>query len=96
MSLFAREPRIEAALLERRDDVREWAVYADWLEANGSDGECTGSVIGAISSGRVRWTRPISAPVKIEGLAHHEGDAWFLVADADDPDVKAPLFRARL
>lgn len=36
MSLFAREPRIEAALLERRDDVREWAVYADWLEANGS------------------------------------------------------------
>jgi uncharacterized protein (TIGR02996 family) len=35
-SLFAREPRIEAALLQRRDDVREWAVYADWLEANGS------------------------------------------------------------
>lgn len=36
MSLFAREPRIEASLLERRDDAREWAVYADWLEANGS------------------------------------------------------------
>ncbi|MFT3712294.1 MAG: hypothetical protein QM817_32005 [Archangium sp.] len=36
MKLFTREPRIEAALLQRRDDVREWAVYADWLEANGS------------------------------------------------------------
>lgn len=36
MSLFARDPRIEAVLLERRDDVREWAVYADWLEATGS------------------------------------------------------------
>lgn len=36
MTLFTREPRIEASLLERRDDVREWAVYADWLEANGS------------------------------------------------------------
>jgi uncharacterized protein (TIGR02996 family) len=36
MSLFAREPAIEARLLDHRDDVREWAVYADWLEANGS------------------------------------------------------------
>ena len=26
---------LEAALLHHRDDVKRWAVYADWLEASG-------------------------------------------------------------
>jgi hypothetical protein len=34
--------------------------------------------------------------VKIEGLARKSADRWLLVADADDPSVKAPLFAARL
>jgi hypothetical protein len=60
------------------------------------DGDCTGSVVGALDGTRVAWARPVSEVVKIEGLTHHSADAWLLVADADDPAVKAPLFRARL
>ncbi|MFT3710001.1 MAG: hypothetical protein QM817_20405 [Archangium sp.] len=59
------------------------------------DGECTGSVVGALDGTRVLWTRPVSEVVKVEGLTHHSGDQWFLVCDADDPHVKAPLFTAR-
>lgn len=60
------------------------------------DGECTGSVVGELDGPRVKWSRPIDRVVKIEGLAHAAGDRWLLVADADDPTVKAPLFAARL
>jgi len=60
------------------------------------DGECTGSVVGELDGPRVKWSRPIDRVVKIEGLAHEAGDRWLLVADADDPTVKAPLFAAKL
>lgn len=62
------------------------------------DGECAGSVIGAFEPGttRVAWTRPISEVVKIEGLAWHRDADWYLVADADDPTVRAPLFRTKI
>lgn len=64
------------------------------------DGECTGSVIGAFEfvdgQPRVAWTRKLDQVVKIEGLAWHRDDQFLLVADADDPTIQAPLFRARL
>jgi len=59
------------------------------------DGACTGSVVGAIgASGAVAWSVPVSPVVKLEGLAHVDGDSFLFVADADDPTIKAPLFRA--
>jgi hypothetical protein len=60
------------------------------------DGECTGSVVGALEGAHVKWTQALTPIVKIEGLAHLEGDRWLMVADADDPTVKAPLFTVPL
>lgn len=59
------------------------------------DGQCTGSVVGALDGAKVAWVTPLSPVVKIEGLSRLEGDRWVLVADADDPTVKAPLFTVR-
>jgi hypothetical protein len=62
------------------------------------DGACAGSVVGAFAAGtaQVQWTALLSESHKIEGLAHHRGEDWYLVADADDPSVAAPLFRMRM
>lgn len=59
------------------------------------DGECTGSVVGELDGARVKWSRALDRVVKIEGLAHEAQGRWLLVADADDPTVRAPLFSAR-
>jgi hypothetical protein len=61
------------------------------------DGACTGCVIGLLDAqGRVvrRW--PVTPRAKIEGIAVGDDGCLYAVADADDRDVLAPLFRATL
>ena len=78
------------------DGSLRFSAAAEDTEDPYVDGVCTGSVVGALDGAHVRWTTPLSPVVKIEGLARLEGERWVLVADADDPQVKAPLFVARL
>jgi len=58
------------------------------------DGPCRGSVVGVLDAdGRVEHLRRVEPPVKIEGVAT-TGTKLFLVADADDPTRRAPLYEA--
>lgn len=77
------------------NDTLHFSAAAEDTDDPYLDGECAGSVLGAFHDGHVKWSQPLSITTKIEGLAHEHGDRWLLVADADDPTVKAPLFRAR-
>lgn len=62
------------------------------------DGVCTGSVLGTISTaGEVRDALRVAQRLKVEGVcADHSQRALrlFLVADADDPQARAPLMAA--
>jgi hypothetical protein len=60
-----------------------------------ADGACLGSAIGRVDvRSRLRWIRPVSQNLKIEGIeAQQDGaqlQAW-MVTDADDPQVAASL-----
>ena len=63
------------------------------------DGVCAGSVLGIMEqSGRIIATRPLTPLDKIEGLCldpSRSGHA-LLVADADDPASRSPLYRCAL
>jgi hypothetical protein len=60
------------------------------------DGPCAGSVMGLLGEdGGVEHLEAIDAPVKVEGIARSScGAKLYLVADADDPTRRAPLFEA--
>lgn len=59
------------------------------------DAPCTGSALGLLGpEGAVLHLEPCAPVCKIEGVTLL-GDDVYLVADADDPAVPAPLFRAR-
>ena len=65
------------------------------------DGACAGSVLGQLAANGVplqQWRLP--GRQKIEGLALRAADAghwhWWLVADADDPQVHSPLWGLQL
>jgi hypothetical protein len=62
-----------------------------------ADGRCTGSVVGVLDGSEARSVRAVTPACKIEGLACGGGgvaNTLWLVADADDRDVRALLFRA--
>jgi hypothetical protein len=64
-----------------------------------ADARCLGSAIGRVDTrSRLRWIRPVSRKLKIEGIdAQQVGaqlEAW-LVTDADDPLVAASLLHWR-
>lgn len=79
-------------------------LFSAVAEGGGStyeDGAFGGAALGRLSAaGEVRWLAPLSGPWKVEGLtpsARADGGVdLFLVADADDPDVPAPLLTLTL
>jgi hypothetical protein len=63
------------------------------------DGACAGSVLGIMEpSGRIIATRPLAPPDKIEGICLDPRSLGhvLLVADADDPASRSPLYRCVL
>jgi hypothetical protein len=61
------------------------------------DGACMGCFVGMLDrEGRVVRHWPVTPRVKIEGVALGEDGVLYAVADADDRDVPAPLFRTEL
>lgn len=52
--------QVEAGLLEHRDDPSRWAVYADWLEANGSP---RGALMSLMLEREAKPSRPLSEAV---------------------------------
>lgn len=79
-------------------------LFTAVAEGGGStyeDGAFGGAALGRITAaGALRWLAPLQGPHKLEGISiSPRADAGcdvFLVADADDPDVPAPLLRLRL
>jgi hypothetical protein len=76
-------------------------LFAATAEASAStydDGACTGSVLGSLTpDGQTRDVIAMSPRLKIEGLCAQSGEPQsrlWLVADADDPQVHAPLMAA--
>lgn len=55
------EPSLSAELLANRDDARRWAVYADWLEAQGNP---HGALVSLMLEREVRPTRALAKAVK--------------------------------
>jgi uncharacterized protein (TIGR02996 family) len=55
------EPSLSAELLANRDDPRRWAVYADWLEAQGDP---HGALVSLMLEREVRPTRALVKAVK--------------------------------
>lgn len=80
--------------LARAPDGRLYfSAAAEATDSSYLDGTCSGSVLGRLNAdlslaGLVRL-EPVA---KIEGLAFAPDGSLLLVADADDPDVPAPLF----
>jgi len=74
-----------------------FAAAAEDTDDPVDDGVCVGNVVGLLDAqGRVvrRWSTTPRA--KIEGIALGADGDMYAVADADDRDVPAPLFRAAL
>ncbi|MBM7062432.1 hypothetical protein JQX08_17095 [Pseudomonas sp. UL073] len=58
------------------------------------DGACSGSLLARFDEEfQLVWQARLQPAVKIEGLACHADGHWLLVADADDPQRPASLFR---
>jgi hypothetical protein len=61
------------------------------------DGVCVGCMIGRVdATGTVLARWPVTPLVKLEGITRSTDDTVLLVADADDRQVHAPLFRASI
>lgn len=79
-------------------------LFTAVAEGGGStyeDGAFGGAALGRLTvAGALRWLAPLHGPHKIEGIAlaprADAGCDVFMVADADDPAVPAPLLRLRL
>ncbi|MCD6060095.1 MAG: hypothetical protein K0S16_406 [Moraxellaceae bacterium] len=78
-------------------DGRLWfTAAAEDTDNPVDDGACAGSVIGCFSAdGQVAWSAPLPPGLKVEGLQFQRrtaaGDHWWLVADADSAETRAPL-----
>lgn len=59
--MSVRNVELEAALLGNRDDARQWAVYGDWLEVNGSP---RGAVVSLMLSREATPRTALSDAVK--------------------------------
>jgi hypothetical protein len=74
-------------------DLLACAVLEDTRNAY-DDGACLGSALVRIApDGQVRWLRRLDTPSKVEGIAV-DGNAIWLVSDADDRAVASKLLRA--
>jgi hypothetical protein len=61
------------------------------------DGECIGSVIGVLrADGTLGPVFPLEGRHKIEGLVATRGGGMLMVADPDNRDTRAPVFRSAL
>ena len=76
-------------------DLLASVVLEDTCDAY-SDGRCLGSALVRLApDGALRWHRRLDTPAMVEGVAV-DGDAVWLVSDADDRAVPAQLLRATL
>ena len=76
-------------------DLLACAVLEDTCDAY-QDGRCLGSALVRLApDGALRWHRRLDTASKVEGVAV-EGDAVWLVTDADDRAVPAQLLGATL
>lgn len=71
-----------------------FTAAAEATENPYDDGVVTGSIVGVLHKGVVE-RRSAIAGVKLEGVCSIAPDELRLVADPDDPDARAPLFRWR-
>jgi hypothetical protein len=79
----------------RGADGRLWlSAAAEATDDPYLDGPTTGSVIAALHGDQVTRLWRLAPTAKIEGLAQADDGSFRLVADADDPAARAPLFRA--
>lgn len=61
------------------------------------DGRCCGCAIAALdANGTLRALWPVTPTVKLEGIARLDDTTALVVADADDPTIPSPLYRARI
>jgi hypothetical protein len=83
-------------------DGRLWfTAAAEDTDNPVDDGVCAGSVIGCFSADfQVAWSAPLPPGLKVEGLHFQrrtaDGDHWWLVADADSAETRAPLLSLAL
>lgn len=76
-------------------DLLVSAVLEDTSDAY-HDGACLGSALARLApDGALRWQQRLDTPLKVEGVAV-DGDAVWLVSDADDRALPAQLLRATL
>lgn len=76
-------------------DLLASVVLEDTCDAY-QDGHCLGSALVRLApDGSLRWHRRLDTLAKVEGVAV-EGDAVWLVSDADDRAVPSELLRATL
>jgi hypothetical protein len=74
-----------------------FAAAAENTDDPVEDGACEGCVIGELASdGRVLRRWPVAPCTKLEGIAVDDTGELYAVADADDRNVLAPLFRGRV
>jgi hypothetical protein len=88
----------DAAIID--DGSMVFSSAAEDTEDNYNDGPCAGSAVGIVGpQGNLIFLEQVDANVKLEGIALLEsGEAieLLLVSDADDPNVAASLFSARI
>lgn len=61
------------------------------------DGRCCGCAIASLdANGKLRALWPVTPTVKLEGIALFDDTTALVVADADDPTIASPLYRATL
>jgi hypothetical protein len=69
------------------------SAAAEATDSSYLDGACVGSVLGRFDQDcNLLQLARLLPPVKIEGLAFQADGRLLLVADADDPNIPAPLF----
>ncbi len=77
-----------------------FTAVAESADDNYADGPCVGAAVGVIGAdGKLDWVRKLRPTRKVEGIAVRPGSRGrevLLVTDADDAQVPAGLYAARL
>jgi len=72
-------------------------VAAEQTDDPYEDGRCCGCAIASLDrDGKLRALWPVTPTVKLEGIALLDDSTALVVADADDPTIPSPLYRATL
>jgi hypothetical protein len=84
----------------RPDGGLIFSAAAEDTSSTYADGACAGSIIGALVHGLVTERVQVDPTIKLEGIAYAgpggSGPDLWLVADPDDREVRASLYRATL